>query len=1279
MASALVQMTAFSPCSQLGDMIMMGMEASLESFPGSREDGNKRSHSDGDEDQDRNYVKKRRKQSKPIRITANDLASDNKPHFHPSNQGISVLDFSETGEHFLSEALPRVTTESITTTGSYEDLSRVTQELKNTFEDNQEKNKPPEKMYEPILPLNLSSIKPTSMDSLIVPRVSESQNLASKQVPLDKDQTQQFQSMSQDGVKTSIAQEGSYLPQSPSLLLPLIRQNQIPGQISQPSSQMRIFNPEAFCDLCNKEFCNKYFLKTHKANKHGIYTENTSGPTLIDPLLSLPFTNYFSTSNETFENPPTFQTAKNLFSQNNYSANRTVLKKTQGTQPQQPCLFSLKSSSSGNMRALCNICQREFCNKYFVRRHKLKIHGIVEPVSKDGSTADMQEYNLGNNNSSQDKLDIPTTETEVYNSSYGKHFPPSNFNSEKQEIPLKVEINTDKPKENPEKEADSELQIPIPTSSDTISFFHVPQNEENNKENSLSSIRLKKLGVVNADAFCDICCKEYCNKYFLRTHKLKSHGIAPVEDKKEDTVNGTTGNNFWYQNQAAPLNLIVNESSTNKDATNKICFDIDGEECVCGICGRYFQSQFLLKMHQAYTHPNKFPANEVGAPAKQNVSTFEKDATEGEKSQKQFPENYSLVIKSEFMKDTDESDIKQVVNPENLHKLQTLISRLNSPNTSDSSLCDVCEKDVGHVSLLENHILKEHALLLEEMGNITEEENSSSQGSLVGSVYNFKKECPHCQKSFLKSSLLEQHIHEVHGDLEQPPDSQVIKGQMEFNDNNGCTKLVPFTSQPSEERPGIQTPTSSFCEICKKELCNKYFMKTHMQRMHGISIENGSQIGGVVCDICNKELCSKYFLRVHKQNSHGIVDELFLPQLGMDFISNSSPNSDLALKPMDQADLTHRYFSHFTEVCTICSRRFRSVKWLKAHLWNDHGEEGKEKWKEVFLPSGSESKGNQFECVGKSLEFPVMFGNSSNQSNNIFSTGEINQNGKDTPERQGLVDKNMLNNTMFSMIMNGKDSESKHYQCSYCSFTTTILAFLFIHERTHMNNRSFQSEGDQQLQCPICFQNSNSKENFDKHMKLHKMAWQQPFQTSASSQELQKGQGEQTEANSDFTNPQDRITRQEQETSGTSSILSQNDSKSTSLLNIQPEQVADSSLHCPRCGFKTGSVQMYLDHMTRDHPFQPMDQDLPSHLQLVEKVLSNLAANAGIPAVVALPQVQEQVTMQPFVLEDSEHVSDMNSSIDPKSGKTFLSSLVFLPVKEKLKKSVTASFKLTPT
>ena len=48
---------------------------------------------------------------------------------------------------------------------------------------------------------------------------------------------------------------------------------------SSSGGQIQIFNIEAYCKLCNKEFCNKYFLKTHLANKHGIYSEGSATST----------------------------------------------------------------------------------------------------------------------------------------------------------------------------------------------------------------------------------------------------------------------------------------------------------------------------------------------------------------------------------------------------------------------------------------------------------------------------------------------------------------------------------------------------------------------------------------------------------------------------------------------------------------------------------------------------------------------------------------------------------------------------------------------------------------------------------------------------------------------------------------------------------------------------------------------------------------------------------------------------------------------------------------
>merc|ERR1719295_1420591 len=46
------------------------------------------------------------------------------------------------------------------------------------------------------------------------------------------------------------------------------------------------------------------------------------------------------------------------------------------------------------------------------------------------------------------------------------------------------------------------------------------------RKGNMTPDRLRQMGVINADAFCEICCKEFCNKYFLRVHKLKKHGIC---------------------------------------------------------------------------------------------------------------------------------------------------------------------------------------------------------------------------------------------------------------------------------------------------------------------------------------------------------------------------------------------------------------------------------------------------------------------------------------------------------------------------------------------------------------------------------------------------------------------------------------------------------------------------------------------------------------------------------------------------------------------------------
>ncbi|KAK8774750.1 hypothetical protein V5799_010718 [Amblyomma americanum] len=142
-------------------------------------------------------------------------------------------------------------------------------------------------------------------------------------------------------------------PMAP-FLFPVLQQGQnastpIPNGSAAPSGNMRIFNPEAFCELCNKEFCNKYFLKTHKANKHGIYS--------VESLVSSPYAPGFF--------PP------------GLSGSPSMQLMLQG-----PMSDPSMAGRQGiiNMESFCEICQKEFCNKYFLKKHKQKIHGIVDPA-----------------------------------------------------------------------------------------------------------------------------------------------------------------------------------------------------------------------------------------------------------------------------------------------------------------------------------------------------------------------------------------------------------------------------------------------------------------------------------------------------------------------------------------------------------------------------------------------------------------------------------------------------------------------------------------------------------------------------------------------------------------------------------------------------------------------------------------------------------------------------------------------------------------------------------
>ena len=306
----------------------------------------------------------------------------------------------------------------------------------------------------------------------------------------------------------------------------------------------RIFNPEAYCQLCNKEFCNKYFLKTHKANKHGIQDHSNH--------LTQSSLNDLATLNKCIS--PTANTAQLLDEYTDALNSSTV---------------QLSDRLSG--KPYCKLCDKEFCNKYFLKTHIQKVHNENEFTTTSLSrksppiTLSPKQQVTDNQQLQYNELMNAITSSSEQQTSENIVITNNNTNNGQKEMKNQQQLLLQQMFLN---NSDHLQQLSAVMQAEQFanilrnSYVQSNQNSSSTTTNELSTSdlaqllhstnstnflftpeRLREMGVINPEAFCDICCKEFCNKYFLKTHKTNKHGIQMEEDECNSSDSQSNNNN----------------------------------------------------------------------------------------------------------------------------------------------------------------------------------------------------------------------------------------------------------------------------------------------------------------------------------------------------------------------------------------------------------------------------------------------------------------------------------------------------------------------------------------------------------------------------------------------------------------------------------------------------------------------------------------------------------------------------------------------------------------
>ncbi len=334
---------------------------------------------------------------------------------------------------------------------------------------------------------------------------------------------------------------------------------------------------------------------------------------------------------------------------------------------------------------------------------------------------------------------------------------------------------------------------------------------------------------------CDICNKQVCNKYFLRTHKAKVHGIyeTPYNTKSnnqnnrnndENEMNNTNNNNNYYDDdyyndqndnyEEDDYELEEGEERTNINNNNN-----NRSSKYAGLDeGEVFVDPHTKKRYINGIQNNK----ELGEIVSIKKESDENSLTKRRISSCSNNSNLSVNNKTEHKVNGLHSPISSSVYSTPLSPTSSS-SFTKSTNQFNLISCDICKKKFSNKYQFRDHMIKSHGANLNAEDDLLDENDE-----------------------YLNDNLMMENMDHDQDDDEVEEDDDMdyldsIKNKNNINMKkkqlNKLSTSLPGSAMRANNKFNLNSMNTGrvTCNICNKELCNKYFLRQHVSHRHKLT------------------------------------------------------------------------------------------------------------------------------------------------------------------------------------------------------------------------------------------------------------------------------------------------------------------------------------------------------------------------------------------------------------------------------------------------------------